>query len=249
MLEAIYAVISVLIVSGISVLGVFTVFVRRSELKEIIGFMVSFAAGALLGDAFIHLIPEVGKTLGFGLKSSLLFLCGILLFFVLEKFVAWRHCHIPTSENHPHPVGLMNIIGGCVHNFIDGTLIAGSYMISIPLGISTTTAILLHEIPQELGDFGILIHAGYSKRKALIMNYGSALVSLLGAIITLILGSAIAGLNEMLIPIAAGGFIYIAGTDLIPELHKETIPMKSVIQLIAMLLGVGIMVALLFLEV
>ncbi|MBU3896827.1 MAG: ZIP family metal transporter [Nanoarchaeota archaeon] len=249
MLEIVYAIASVLLVSAISLVGVFTIFMRTEKLNEILSFLVSFAVGALLGDAFIHLIPEVGETLGFGLKSSLLFLSGIFLFFILEKFISWRHCHVPTSKDHPHPVGMMNIIGDGVHNFIDGTLIAGSYMVSIPLGVSTTIAILLHEIPQEIGDFGILIHAGYSKRKALLMNFATALAALLGVILTLIFGNMIAGLEQMLLPVAAGGFIYIAGTDLIPELHKETKPIKSLIQLLAMLLGIGIMVALLALEI
>jgi len=249
MLEIMYAIISVILVSAVSLIGIFTIFMKMEKLNEILGFLVSFAVGALLGDAFIHLIPEVGKTLGFGLKSYLLFLSGIFIFFILEKFVSWRHCHVPTSKNHPHPVGLMNIIVDGAHNFIDGTLIAGSYMVSIPLGVSTTIAILLHEIPQEIGDFAILIHAGYSKRKALLMNFISALAAVLGVILTLALGNMIIGLNEMLLPVAAGGFIYIASADLIPELHKETKPIKSIIQLIAMLLGIGIMVALLFLEI
>ncbi|MBU3904651.1 MAG: ZIP family metal transporter [Nanoarchaeota archaeon] len=248
MIEWIYTLGSVFLVSIISLIGIFTIYMKVEKIKEITSFLVSFAVGALLGDAFIHLIPEVGETLGFGLKSSLLFLTGIFVFFILEKFISWRHCHVPTCKTHPHPVGLMNIIGDGVHNFIDGTLIAGSYMISIPLGISTTIAILLHEIPQEIGDFGILIHAGYTKRKALLLNFVTALSALLGAVLTLLVGSKFIGLNEMLIPIAAGGFIYIAAADLIPELHKETKPTKSLIQLLIMLLGIGIMVLLVVLE-
>lgn len=240
-----YTLTSVIIVSLISLIGVFTFTLKQNLLQKLLLFLVSFAAGALLGDAFIHLIPEIVEEFGFGLQTSFMFLLGILIFFTLEKFICWRHCHIPTSKQHPHHLGLMNLVGDGFHNFLDGVLIAGSFIASVPIGIATTIAVLLHEIPQEIGDFGILLHAGYSKKKALFFNFLSACISIIGAIITLIIGKNIENITVFLIPIAAGGFIYIAGSDLIPELHKETGPAKSAVQLFGILLGIGIMALLL----
>jgi len=239
--------LSILFVSIIPLISIFTLFMKRGILEKSILVLVSFATGALLGDAFIHLIPETAETIGLTVTSSMLLLSGIIIFFILEKFICWRHCHVITSKEHPHPVGIMNLIGDGVHNLIDGMIIAGSYMISIPLGIATTLAVLFHEIPQEIGDFGILVHAGYTKKKAITFNLLSAATAFIGAFIVLLIGKGTL-IPEMLIPIAAGGFIYIAGSDLIPELHKETNVKKSVIQLTAIIIGIAIMAALIFLE-
>lgn len=199
------------------------------------------AAGGLLGDSFLHLLPEAVKKEGFSLEISLATLAGLLLFFVLEKFVSWRHCHIPTSQKHPHPLGLMNLIGDGFHNFIDGMIIAGSFLNSIPLGITTSIAVILHEIPQEIGDFGVLLYSGFGKTKALVFNFISALMAVLGAILVLGIGSKLTGFLELIIPFTAGGFIYIAGADLLPELQKETELTKSGLQLTGLLLGIGMM--------
>lgn len=236
---------SVLVVSMISLIGLFTFPMKEKVLEKILLFLVSFSAGALFGDAFIHLLPEAVEAKGFGMSVSIGLLGGIMVFFILEKFIHWRHCHIPTSEHHPHPVALMNMVGDGVHNFIDGLVIGASYMASIPVGIATTLAVILHEIPQEIGDFGVLLHAGYSKKKALFFNFLSALVSVLGVAVVLALGAKGANLAIYLVPFAAGGFIYIAGSDLIPELHKETNPAKSAVQLLSFIAGIGVMVLLL----
>jgi len=220
--------------------------IKEEKLKKILLFLVSFAAGGLLGDSFIHLLPEAVEEDGFSLSVSLAVLVGLLLFFVLEKFICWRHCHIPTSKSHPHPVVFMNLIGDGFHNFIDGAVISASFLTTIPLGIATTLAVVLHEIPQEIGDFGVLLHGGLSKNKALIFNFASALAAVGGAILVLILGERIVGVSQLLIPFTAGGFIYIAGSDLIPELHKETNLAKSLIQMVGLILGIGIMLILLF---
>ncbi|HZX45467.1 MAG TPA: ZIP family metal transporter [Candidatus Nanoarchaeia archaeon] len=244
-----YTLLSVFIVSIISLIGILTLAFRESGLKRILLFLVSFAAGALLGDALIHILPEVIEEYGFGLKVSLSILLGIVLFFILEKFIHWRHCHAPVGKSHPHPLAFMNIIGDGIHNFIDGMLIAGSYLASFPLGITTTIAVILHEIPQEFGDFGVLLHAGMTKAKALFFNLLSATAAILGAVLTLIIGSSFTNLTEFILPITAGGFIYIAGTDLIPELHKKCEPAsENVYQLIAFILGIGAMVLLLLFE-
>ncbi len=235
---------SVLLVSLISLIGLFTFSIREESLKKILLFLVSFSAGALFGDAFIHLLPEAAES-GISLEVSLSVLGGIILFFILEKFIHWRHCHIPTSPHHPHPLAFMNLVGDGAHNFIDGLVIGASYLMSVPVGIATTIAVILHEIPQEIGDFGVLLHAGLSKKKALFFNFLSAIIAVIGTIVALIGGS---GFAPMIIPFAAGGFIYIAGSDLIPELHKETNPKKSAVQLAAFLAGVGIMLLLLLVE-
>ncbi len=246
MLDAwIYSMGSVLLISVISFTGIFTLSLKENSLKKILLFLVSFSAGALFGDAFIHLLPEAVAENGFGISISLSLLGGIVLFFILEKFIHWRHCHIPTSTHHPHPLAFMNLVGDGVHNFIDGLVIAGSYLASIPVGIATTIAVLLHEIPQEIGDFGVLLHAGFSKKKALFFNFLSALIAVIGAAVALAAGSYMASITSFLIPFAAGGFIYIAGSDLIPELHKETDPSKSAAQLLAFVAGVLVMLGLL----
>ncbi len=239
-----YTILSVVIVSLISLIGILSLFLSKKGLKSITLFFVSFSAGTLLGDAFIHLLPEAIDELGTGLTVWIWLLFGILIFFVLEKIIFWRHCHVQTSESHPHPLGMMNLIGDCLHNFIDGIIIAGSFLIDVRLGIATTIAVIAHEIPQEIGDFGVLIHAGYSRLKAITLNFITALTALAGAIITLIVGAQFENLIFYILPMSAGGFIYIATADLIPELKKDTAAHKSVIQLLFIIIGIGLMILL-----
>jgi zinc and cadmium transporter len=207
--------------------------------------MISFSAGALFGDAFIHLLPELIEQTGFSLTISLSLLFGIIFSFIVEKVIHWRHCHHPTTHDHPHPFAMVNLFGDSVHNFIDGLIIAGSYLVSIPVGVATTLAVILHEIPQEIGDFGVMLHGGFSRNKALFLNFVTALTSILGAIIALLIGSAVDNLINFLIPFAAGTFIYIAGADLIPEMHKDFEVKKSLFQFAAFILGVLVMLLLL----
>lgn len=237
----------VFIVSLVSLIGVFSLTLALDKLRKWLLYLVSFAAGALLGDAFLHLLPEAIELSEIE-RISLLILIGLVIFFILEKIIFWRHCHLPTTEQHVHTIGPMNLIGDGLHNFIDGAIIAGSFLISIPLGITTTIAVLLHEIPQEIGDFGILIHAGYTKRKALWFNFLSGCLAIVGAIVTLILGNAMEGLTSYLVPLTIGGFIYIAAADLIPELHNEQKTDRSILQLTFFILGIIVMALLLFLE-
>ncbi len=244
----IYSLMSVVIVSLISLIGVFTLALKRKFLESILLILVSFAVGGLFGDAFMHLIPEAFEKLGIRPIVSLLVLLGILIFFVLDKFIRWRHCHVPTSKAHPHPVVFMNLIGDGVHNLIDGMVIAASYMVSLPIGLATTLAVILHEIPQEIGDFGILVHGGLSTRRALGFNFLSALTAILGAVLSLIIGPFIKDYSLIILPVTAGGFIYMAGSDLIPELHLENDARVSLAQFCAIALGIGIMGLLLFLH-
>lgn len=243
-----YTLASVAFVSIISLIGIFTFSIKIDRLRKALLFLVSFSAGALLGDTFIHLFPTMIEQGGFGLDAAAYLLSGMLIFFILEKFIHWRHCHIPTSKEHPHPFVYMNLIGDSLHNLIDGMVIAGSYLVSIPLGFATTLAVIFHEIPQEIGDFGVLVHGGFKRMKALLFNFLTALTAVAGAIVVLAAGMKAENITLLIIPFTAGGFLYVAGSDLIPELHKETDAKKSVVQLIGLVLGVLIMVALLAFE-
>jgi len=244
----VYSMISVFLISLVSLVGALTLSLRKDRFSDLTLFLVSLAAGGLFGDAFIHLLPESFQEFGMNLSVSLYVILGILIFFVLEKFLRWRHCHVPTSEEHMHPLATINLVGDAVHNFIDGMLVAASYMVSLPIGIATTLAVIMHEIPQEIGDFGVLIHGGLSVKRALAFNLLSALTAMLGAILVIVLGSEIEGFSLSLLPITAGGFLYIAGSDLIPELHHEVKVSRSLLQFVMILLGVGVMALLVVLE-
>ena len=243
-----YTIISILVVSLISLVGISLLSLKAAKLEKIIVYMISFSAGALLGDAFIHLIPEAVEENGFSIFVSISVLSGIAFSFVAEKIIHWRHCHHPTTSSHPHHLTKMNLVGEGVHNFIDGIIIATSYLISIPVGIATTIAVILHEIPQEISDFGVLVYGGYTRTKALLANFLISLTALLGAVITILIGTRTENILIFLIPFAAGNFIYIAGSDLIPELHKETKLKVSLAQLILFILGISVMFLLVFLE-
>ena len=239
-----YALTSVIIVSLLSLVGIFALLISPKTLKKIILFLVSLSAGTLLGDSFLHLIPEAIGDNKENLTIWLYVLAGILCFFILEKIIHWRHCHLPTNQEHPHPVGVMNLVGDGLHNFIDGVIIAGSFLISFKLGLATTLAVIAHEIPQEIGDFAILLYAGYSRAKAIILNFLSAILAIVGALITLIIGNWLENFSLFIIPFTAGGFIYIATADLLPELKKHARLGQTLIQLLAILLGMAIMLLL-----
>ncbi|MFA4831539.1 MAG: ZIP family metal transporter [Patescibacteria group bacterium] len=243
----IYALLSVFLVSLISFIGALAISINAERLKKILLYLVSFSAGALFGDVFIHLLPEIARERGLGRMASFYILLGIIFLFIVEKIIHWRHCHHgDCEEGHLHPFVLTNLFGDSIHNFIDGLIIGASYLISIPIGIATTLAVILHEIPQEIGDFGVLLHGGFTKAKALLVNFATALLAVAGAIVALALNSYTENLTFFLIPFAAGNFIYIAGSDLIPELHKEKIQTsQSLLQLLAFMAGIGIMMFLL----
>jgi len=244
----IYSLVSVSLVSLISLVGVFTLGLKDEFLNKILIYLVSFSAGALLGGAFLHLIPAAVAEHGFHIETSLLILSGISFSFVMEKIICWRHCHHTTTDNHPHPFAWMNLVGDFFHNFIDGIIIGVAYVVSIPVGIAATLAVALHEIPQEIGDFGVLIHGGFSKGKALLLNFAVSLSAVLGVVVALLMGHYAENLSHMVIPFAAGTFIYIGGSDLIPELHKHQGLVKGILQFITFMLGIGIMMLTLLLE-
>ncbi len=237
-----YALGSVILVSVLSLIGVLALAIKKDFLKKILLILVAFSAGALTGGAFLHLLPEAVEAAGsFNTSISFYLFVGILLFFALEKFLRWRHCHDVDCDRHPKHLGTMNLIGDAAHNFIDGVLIGSSYLVSIPLGVTVTIAVIAHEIPQELGDFGVLIHSGFKIKKAIIYNFLSALTAVIGTIVALLIGARVEGFIHIMLPLTAGGFIYIALSGLVPELHKENSTLKSVIQFIVFILGAAIM--------
>lgn len=244
-----YIFASVALISLISFVGAVTLVLNRSLLHKGLFVLVSLAVGALLGDVFVHIIPEAYESIGNPTFVSLAIIVGIIAFFILEKALHWHHHHTSQhAEEFPHPIGRLLLVSDGVHNFIDGLIIAAAYLVSIEVGIATTIAVILHEIPQEIGNFGVLLHAGYSRAKALWFNFLSALTAIAGAVVALLLGSLAEGFALWLLPIAGGGFIYVALSDLIPELHKDKRLIQGVIQVIAIVVGIIAMTALLALE-
>lgn len=244
-----YAMLSVVVVSLISIIGIIFLSVKEQRLQRMIFLLVSLAVGGLFGDAFIHLLPEAFADPQTHLATSVCILAGIFTFFILEKFLRWRHEH-NVCEHEPciHPVGYMNLIADGVHNLIDGMIIGASYLAGFHVGLTTTIAVILHEIPQEIGEFGILIHAGFSRGRALLLNFLSASLAIVGAVLALTVGARVEHFSLYMMPFTAGGFIYIAGSDLLPELHKESRPGRSLQQFAAIAAGVGLMLLLLLVE-
>ena len=227
--------IAVFIVSIISLLGV--LFLMIKILKKSLFYMVAFSAGALLGAAFFDLLPEaIGK--GFKESASLFILIGIISFFIIEKFLHWHHHH--TDKKDVHTFTYLNIIGDSVHNFTDGVIIAIAFLNSTAVGIATTIAIVAHEIPHELGNFAILLYGGFSRLKATIYNFISALTAVIGALAAYYYSTKIQNINFYITSLAIGGLIYIATTDLIPEIHKEKEIKKSFVQLMLMIFGIAL---------
>lgn len=252
-----YALGAVLIVSLVSFAGLLTLALRESILKRLIFVLVGLAVGALFGDALVHLIPEALES-GMGkVAVSIAVMSGIILFFALEKFLYWHHCHgeheescdtLAERDHAPKHLGSLILTADFIHNIVDGIIIGASFLLSVEVGIATTVAVVLHEIPQEIADFGLLIHAGWSRGKALLWNFFSALSAFLGVAAVLLLGAG----AENLVPIAAaftaGAFIYIAGSDLVPELHRTEGFGRTVIQILAVALGFSLMLLLVLVE-
>ncbi len=225
---------SVIIVSLISFVGVFGLVLRRERLDRILLLLIAFAAGSLLAATFYDLIPEALKEIGNDTFNNVL--VGILLFFIVEKFIHWHHCG--KEECSVRPVAYLNLLGDGVHNFMDGVIIAAAYLTNMHVGIITTIAIALHEIPQEFGDFAVLLHAGLGTKKALFYNFVSATAAILGAVAGYAFLSSIVSYVPVAVAITAGGFIYIATADLMPELHAKKEFKDLLWQTVALILGV-----------
>jgi len=227
---------------SVGLAGAFALTVRTAWVPM----LVSYAIGALLGAAFLEVIPHAFERSS-PHAAALTILAGIFVFFILEKLVLWRHCHTEDCEAHDHHAqahdhgrsGTLILVGDSVHNFIDGVLIAAAFLESTQLGIITAIAIVAHEIPQEVGDFLILLHSGYSKSKALLLNLLSSLASIVGGVLGYFLLQSIEGAVPVLLGIVAASMIYVAVADLIPGLHKRTELQATLSQTVLIALGVG----------
>lgn len=261
-----YTLLSVLLVSLVSLVGLFALSQDPIRLRRLQLYLVSLAAGSLLGGAVLHLLPEAVDRLGTGMPFSLYLLAGFFGFFLLEKFL-WFHHHgtahaqegadaragadegtragagADEGAGAAHPVVAMVLLGDGVHNFLDGMVIAAAYLVDPGVGLVTTLAVVLHEVPQEIGNFGVLVHGGLSVRRAVFLNFLSATTSILGAVLTLWIGSRAEGLQPALITMTAASFIYIAAADLIPELHRTREPRQSIMQVLMIAVGLGLMIA------
>lgn len=237
--KLIYIIASTFLISLASLVGVFTISIKERTLSKFLLFLISLSAGALMGGAFLHLLPEASEKLSTGNLYPIVLL-SFVLFFLLEKLLHWRHCH--KGHCHIHTTfGYMNLFGDAIHNFIDGLIIASTFIIDVRLGITTSIAIALHEIPQEIGDFGVLLYSGFSRKKALISNFLIAITAVIGGIIGYFLSFQIENMTSYLLPFAAGGFIYIAASDLMPEIRKETNLKKSLISFGVFIIGIFFM--------
>ena len=238
MLQLTYIILTTFAIALIAFIGVFALAMKEQLLNKILIILVSLSAGALMGGAFLHLLPESIEKSG---NTDILFfvLVGFVLFFIIEKVLHWRHCH--KGKCDVHTFHYMNLIGDSVHNFIDGLIISASFITSIPLGFTTTIAIAAHEIPQEIGDFGVLIYGGFEKKKAIVLNFIVALTVVAGGVVGYFISKSIEQVAIYLLPFAAGGFIYIAATDLVPEIKKELNIKKSMATILVFICGILIM--------
>jgi zinc and cadmium transporter len=220
--------------------------------------LISYAIGALLGASFLEVLPHAITASGDAATTTATVLAGILAFFVMEKLVLWRHCHIEACEGHEPLVhahhhghhdahehgraGLMILVGDTFHNFVDGVLIAAAFMEDVRLGIVTALAMIAHEIPQEVGDFVILLHSGYSRGRALAFNLLSSLATLVGALLAYVALGQVQSAVPVLLALAAASMIYVAVADLIPGLHKRTEIRATVQQVLLIAAGIGTIV-------
>ncbi|MCR4278293.1 MAG: ZIP family metal transporter [bacterium] len=250
MTALLYALLSGLLISGIAFVGFFALALTKRELSKILAGLVAFAAGTLLGGAFFHLLPESIENGGPTFGAALV---GIVAFFILDSLIWIYHCHgghqlHETTEDHHgscpiKPVGYLNLIGDAVHNITDGIIIGSTFLVSIPLGIVASIAVALHEIPQEMSDYGILLHSGFKKKTALLLNFGVALTILIGILAVFLAQELSQSATLYTIPFSAGGFIYIACTNLLSEIKEESKLKKRVVQTLFFISGILLMFA------
>jgi len=244
MTAGIAALMAGVLVSLVSFSGLFVLYLSPRRLEAIVTYLVALSVGVLLGDAFIHLLPDALRRHESASAVCLATLGGVFLFFILEKVVRWRHDHtLPSGKQATgvQPWARMNLAGDAVHNFVDGILIAGSFMMDPVLGWTTTAAIILHEIPQEIGDVGVLVQGGIGPGRAVFENCLCSLTVLAGIGATLLLGELAEASLILLLPLAAGGFIYVAASDLIPALHKHNTLPIALKQILTFAVGMGFM--------
>lgn len=239
-------IVTTFVISLVAFIGILTFLIKKEWLNRALLILVALSSGALLGGAFLHLIPEAVLELGANLNIFLFLLLGFCLFFVLEQFLHWRHQHDKTHGVKPFTY--LILVSDGVHNFIDGLVIAAGFIVSYPVGIATALAVALHEIPQEIGDFGILVYGGFGRGRALAFNYISALMAIAGGVTGYFASSLMQSATIYLLPFAAGNFIYIAAADLIPEIKHSVSVRRSIAHFFVFLLGIGIMLAVKFMD-
>jgi zinc and cadmium transporter len=226
-----------ILMSAIALVGSITLFFSEATLKKLLLPLVALAAGTLLGGALLHMIPAAIEKGGNQPSIYLWILLGFTIFLALEQFLHWHHCHRAPSEHRP--LTYLILIADGVHNFIGGLAVAGAFLIDVRVGISTWLAAAAHEVPQELGDFGILIHGGWKKGRALLYNFLSALTFLVGGIVAY--GASFTFDVTFLLPFAAGNFIYIAAADLIPEIKHEENPKLNAVHFCSFIIGLALL--------
>lgn len=230
-------IIATLLISSISLLAVLFLALSDKLLNLTTHYFVALSAGTMMGTAYLHLIPELSEEIPLE-NLLMIILIAFGVFFILEKIIHWRHSH--SNVETKQSIGYMNLVGDGLHNFIDGLLLAATFAVDVRLGIMASFAVALHELPQEIGDFGVLLHAGWSKAKAIRANILVSLTMVAGGILGFFLFNIFEGFLPYLTAIAAGGFIYIASSDLIPELKEERNILKSLSHLLVFGLGIAI---------
>lgn len=251
-----YIILTTVIITLLSFIGIAVLFFKEKFISRILLTLVALSAGAMLGTSFFHLLPEAIAGTSSIFTTMLIVLIGFVLFFILEQFLSWHHCHSTAHQGvegfHCHrdlkPASNLVLYSDAVHNFIDGIIIATAFIISPALGIAAAIAVALHEVPQELGDYGVLLYGGFKRKKALILNYISASTIIVGGIVGYFLSTAVENTIMILIPFAAGSFLYIAATDLIPEIKHEEKLKDTIVHFSAFAIGIGLMIALTFIE-
>jgi len=243
--ESLPALVSVTAVSLLSLVGA-ALLLGRGWVQSLLPLLIAMAAGALLGDTFLHLLPHAVAEAGGVFTTTIAYgvLAGLLGFFFIESVLHWHHHGEDVHDHGPggiHSFGWMNLIGDGLHNLIDGMLIAGAWLVGPEAGLATTIAVALHEIPQEFGDFGVLLHAGFSPRRAIVLNLLSGLTAVVGGLFVL-LTAGDQGMADLLVPVAAGGFLYIACADLVPEMRKRARGKQLITTVLALVAGLGLMI-------
>jgi zinc and cadmium transporter len=214
-----YTLISNIIISLCSLFGLVSLYKIKEKSQRLLLYVVAFSAGTMLSTSFLHLIVEAASVISI-YTVNLLVVISFTLFYVFERLLHWHHHHDVRDEKHT--VGIMNLTADTIHNFCDGLIIAGSFLTSTEMGVLATIVVILHEIPQEIGDFGVLLHSGFSRKSAALANLAVSLTAVVGGIVGNIASNYISVLPPYIMAFAAGGFIYIAASDLIPTLNKES---------------------------
>ncbi|WP_435358267.1 ZIP family metal transporter [Haloarchaeobius sp. DFWS5] len=235
-----------LAISLVAWVGVFSLFVRRERLDRILLLLVALAAGSLVGGAFFHLLPRALAESDQDDVVFILVVVGFCVFYVLEAFVHWHHHHETVHERDA--VTTLVLVSDAVHNFVDGLVIAGAFLVGPPVGLATALAIALHEIPQEIGDFGVLVYGGYEPRQALVLNYLTQVTVVLGGVVGIVVGSAVASVPWLLLAFASGSFLYIASSDLVPEIKRDTSLRRSLRNFGVFVAGICLLYGVTFVE-